>query len=135
MDPRIKNLKSTTFFGKGFTRRQIAQVQETVATFPALSCKELAQTIPRRRNRAALLHPQAARRSRPLPHVLLPGTARRRAAALSRSAVGRRHAARGSTEPPTVDSEGRQLWKVEGSDLSYGEWKDKRLAAVRGESG
>ena len=45
MDPRIKNLKSTTFFGRRFTRRQIAAIQQTVATFPALSRKELAQTI------------------------------------------------------------------------------------------
>ena len=45
MDPRIKNLKSTTFFGRRFTRRQIADIQQTVATFPALSRKELAQTI------------------------------------------------------------------------------------------
>ncbi|MDE0627323.1 MAG: DUF4338 domain-containing protein [Bryobacterales bacterium] len=45
MDPRIKNLKSTTFFGRRFTRRQIAGIQQTVATFPALSRKELAQTI------------------------------------------------------------------------------------------
>ena len=45
MDPRIKNLKSTTFFGRRFTRRQIVAIQQTVATFPALSRKELAQTI------------------------------------------------------------------------------------------
>ena len=45
VDPRIKNLKSTTFFGRRFTRRQIAAIQQTVATFPALSRKELAQTI------------------------------------------------------------------------------------------
>ena len=40
MDPRIKNLKSTTFFGRRFTRRQIADIQQTVATFLALSRKE-----------------------------------------------------------------------------------------------
>ena len=45
MDPRIEHLKSTTFFCRRFTRQQIAQVQETVATFPALSRKELAQVI------------------------------------------------------------------------------------------
>ena len=45
MDPRIENLKSTTFFGRRFTRRQIGAIQQTVATFPALSRKELAQTI------------------------------------------------------------------------------------------
>ena len=45
VDPRIKNLKSTTFFGRRFTRRQIVDIQQAVATFPALSRKELAQTI------------------------------------------------------------------------------------------
>ena len=28
---------------------------------------------------------------------------------------------------------GRKRWKVEGSNLSYGEWRDKRLAAARGD--
>ena len=45
MDPGIENLKSTTFFGRRLTRRQIADVQETVALFPALSRNELAKTI------------------------------------------------------------------------------------------
>ena len=45
MDPRIKRLKSTILFGRRFTRRQIAAIQQTVAMFPALSRKELAQTI------------------------------------------------------------------------------------------
>ena len=45
VDPLIEKLKSTTFFGRRFTRRQIAEVQQMVATFPALSRKELAQTI------------------------------------------------------------------------------------------
>ena len=45
MDPRIKNLESPTFFGRRFTPRQIADIQQTAATFPALSRKELAQTI------------------------------------------------------------------------------------------
>ena len=45
MDPRIKHLKSTTFCGKRLTRKQVAAVQETVASFPALSRHELAQTI------------------------------------------------------------------------------------------
>ena len=45
MDPRIEKLKSTTFFGRRFTRRQIADIQQTVARFPALSRKELAETI------------------------------------------------------------------------------------------
>ena len=33
MDPLIENLKSTTFFGKRLTRRQIADIQETVGLF------------------------------------------------------------------------------------------------------
>ena len=45
LDPRIEQLKSTTFFGKRFTRRQIADIQQTVATFSALSRQELAETI------------------------------------------------------------------------------------------
>ncbi len=45
MDPRIENLKSTTFFGKRLTRRQIAEIQETVGRFPKLSRHELGQTI------------------------------------------------------------------------------------------
>ena len=45
VDPLIEKLKSTTFLGRLFTRRQIAEVQQMVATFPALSRKELAQTI------------------------------------------------------------------------------------------
>ena len=45
MDTLIKKLKTTTFFGRRFTRKQLADIQSTVATFPALSRKELAQTI------------------------------------------------------------------------------------------
>ena len=45
MDPRIENLKTTTFFGRRLTRREVAGIQETVATFPALSRHELALTI------------------------------------------------------------------------------------------
>ena len=45
MDPRIEKLKSTSFFGRRFTRRQIAAIQQTVARFPALSRQELAETI------------------------------------------------------------------------------------------
>lgn len=45
MDPLIEKLKSTTFFGRRFTRKQLAAIQQTVATFPALSRKELAQTV------------------------------------------------------------------------------------------
>ena len=45
MDPRIRNLKSTTFQGTRFTRRKLADIQETVQTFPRLSRHELAQTL------------------------------------------------------------------------------------------
>ena len=45
MDPLIENLKSTTFFGKRLTRRQIAAIQETVGLFPKLSRTELGHTI------------------------------------------------------------------------------------------
>ena len=33
------------------------------------------------------------------------------------------------------NTSGRQYWKVNGSDLSYGEWRDKRLASAQGDSG
>ena len=45
MDRRIENLKSTTFGGRRFTRKQIATIQETVNTFSTLSRRELAHTI------------------------------------------------------------------------------------------
>ncbi len=45
MDPRIGSLKSTTFSGRRLTRRQIADIQETVALSPALSRNELSKTI------------------------------------------------------------------------------------------
>ena len=45
MDPRIENLPSTTFFGHRLTRRQIADIQETVALCPALSRRELGHTV------------------------------------------------------------------------------------------
>lgn len=45
MDPRIQNLKSTTFLGRRFSRQQLAGVQQTVALFPALSRRELSLTI------------------------------------------------------------------------------------------
>ena len=45
MDPRIEALKSTTFLGRRFTRRQIADIQETVAMFPNDSRNELSKTI------------------------------------------------------------------------------------------
>lgn len=45
MDPRITNLETTTFFGRRLTRRQIADIQETVALFPNDSRSELAKTV------------------------------------------------------------------------------------------
>ena len=45
MDQAILDLKSTTFFGKRFTRKQIAEIQRTVKMFPGLSRRELAHTI------------------------------------------------------------------------------------------
>ncbi len=45
MDPRIERLESTTFCGRRLTRRQIADLQETVALSPALSRNELSKTI------------------------------------------------------------------------------------------
>ena len=84
MDPRIKNLKSTTFFGRRFTRRQIADIQQTVATFPALSRKELAQTIcehlrwrtPTGGNRVAHRAPAADRRPPAGPAAAAPAAGR-----------------------------------------------------------
>ena len=62
IDPRIQRLKSTTFCGKRLTRRQIADIQETVGRFPQLSRTELGQTLcehlgwhtPKGRNRIQL---------------------------------------------------------------------------------
>ena len=45
MDSRIEKLKSTTFCGTRLTRRQIADLQKTVAMFPALSRHELAAIL------------------------------------------------------------------------------------------
>ena len=45
MDPRIERLETTTFFGRRLTRRQIADIQETVALFPNDTRNELAKTI------------------------------------------------------------------------------------------
>ena len=45
LDPLIQNLKSTTFCGRRLTRRQIADIQEVVRTFPKLSRNELGQTV------------------------------------------------------------------------------------------
>ena len=45
MNQDIETLESTTFGGKRFTRKQLAHIQETVETFPALSRRELGHTI------------------------------------------------------------------------------------------
>ena len=45
MDPRFTDLKSTTFSGRRLTRRQIADIQKTVALFPNHSRNELAKTL------------------------------------------------------------------------------------------
>ena len=45
MDQAIENLKSTTFGGRRFTRKQLVTIQKTVSTFSALSRRELAHTI------------------------------------------------------------------------------------------
>ena len=45
MEPRITNRKSTTFFGRRFTRREISDIQETIALLPGNSRSELAKTL------------------------------------------------------------------------------------------
>lgn len=45
MDPRIRNLTSTTFCGERVARHQIAEIQELVRFFPHLSRTELAHTV------------------------------------------------------------------------------------------
>ena len=45
MDSSIKNLPSTTFCGRRFSRKQIAEIQHTVDSFSWLSRHELAQTV------------------------------------------------------------------------------------------
>ena len=41
----VTDLEKTTFSGRRFTRKQLSRIQETVAMFPNLSRKELAQTL------------------------------------------------------------------------------------------
>jgi len=41
----VETLLGTTFSGRRFTRKQLAQVQETVKRFPKLSRTELARTV------------------------------------------------------------------------------------------
>ena len=45
MGPRIRNLPSTTFAGERLSRCAIAEIQETVQFFPALSRSELVRTV------------------------------------------------------------------------------------------
>lgn len=45
MDQKIKNLASTTFCDRRFTRNQIVDIQKTVNMFSTLSRSELAYTI------------------------------------------------------------------------------------------
>ncbi len=45
MDPRIRNLPSTTFCGERLSRHQIVEIQETVKFFPHLSRTELVSTV------------------------------------------------------------------------------------------
>ncbi|MEE8058721.1 MAG: IS4 family transposase [Pseudomonadales bacterium] len=45
MNQVAKNLKSTTFSGRRFTRKQIKQIQSTVNSLPNLSRRELANTV------------------------------------------------------------------------------------------
>ncbi len=45
MGPKIKQLKSTTFNGRRFTRQQLSDMQRSVTNFPKLSRNDLAQTI------------------------------------------------------------------------------------------
>ncbi len=45
MDPRIRDLPSTTFCGERLSRHQIVEIQETVKFFPHLSRSELVGTV------------------------------------------------------------------------------------------
>ncbi|OGV31387.1 MAG: hypothetical protein A3E88_02895 [Legionellales bacterium RIFCSPHIGHO2_12_FULL_35_11] len=45
MDPKIEQLKSTTFGGRKFSKHQIQHIQQTAKIFGKLSRKEFAQTI------------------------------------------------------------------------------------------
>jgi len=45
MNKGIKLLKSTTFAGRRFTRKQLADIQKTVVSFPDLSHREIGHTI------------------------------------------------------------------------------------------
>ena len=45
MEPRITHRKSTPFFGRRFTRREISGIKETIALLPGNSHNELAKTL------------------------------------------------------------------------------------------
>ncbi len=45
MDPTTKSLKSTTFYGRRFTRQQLEGIRLMVGLFRSLSRRELAQTV------------------------------------------------------------------------------------------
>jgi hypothetical protein len=45
MHQSIENLKSTTFRGRRFTRKQIVEIKSTVCNFTKLSRRELANTV------------------------------------------------------------------------------------------
>ena len=45
MDPTTKPLKSTTFYGRRFTRQQLEGIRLMVGLFRSLSRRELAQTV------------------------------------------------------------------------------------------
>ena len=45
MSEEIKSLKSTTFAGRRFTRKQLSVIQKTVNTFPDLSHREIGHTV------------------------------------------------------------------------------------------
>ncbi len=62
MNEAIISLPSTTFAGKQFTRKQLAQVQQTVNDFGHLSLRELGHTLCEHLN---LLTPSGKHRIRP----------------------------------------------------------------------
>jgi len=45
MSTAIDSLKSTTFAGKRFTRKELAEIQQTVNTYRSLSLRELGHTV------------------------------------------------------------------------------------------
>ena len=45
MDPRIEELKTTTFSGRRLSRRQLSEIQKTVDLLPGNTHSELCKTI------------------------------------------------------------------------------------------